>query len=165
MVSSVLHRLGHGVAVAWHAIIGWAWTPLVILVAIVIGATAWLLQEHRRWKKGWLSGLIDQRLSAIRKQRAAAPKDRMKPRGRQLLAAEVRLTILEHWDRLLEYLKKSLAQSSRSPTFRLGCPLSFCSSSLAHFLLSHGRRSSALFHTGDGETGGRCSQAIWLATT
>jgi hypothetical protein len=116
VVSAVLHRLGHGVAITWETIVGWSWTPFVVVGALVVGTIVWLSHEHRRWKRGWLSGLIDQRLSAIRKQRGA-PKQRTMPRERKLLATALRLIILETYDRVLDYFQIKVGSELKQPYF------------------------------------------------
>jgi hypothetical protein len=65
-------RAAHYLWGAWHAVIGWVWTPPIAILTIVAVLLLWASYAHRRWKKGWLSGLIAQRLSAIKKQRPSS---------------------------------------------------------------------------------------------
>jgi hypothetical protein len=111
-----LHRLVHDVAIAWNATSGWAWTPPIVLAVTAVGIISWISYAHRRWKKGWLSGLIDERLAEIRKARAA-PSKRIASKGRRLLAAELRLTTLETWDILLDYFRIKFSKQLREYYF------------------------------------------------
>jgi hypothetical protein len=108
-------RAAHYLWGAWHAVIGWAWTPPIAILTIAAVLLLWTSYAHRRWKKGWLSGLIAQRLSAIKKQRP--PKQRALPLGRRGLVAELRLTILERWDDLLTYFRNKFIADLRAPHF------------------------------------------------
>jgi hypothetical protein len=64
-----LSQVGHGALAVWDVVIGWAWTPLVVLIMVVVAAISGISYEHRRWNSGWLSELIAERLSVIRRRR------------------------------------------------------------------------------------------------
>ena len=142
-----LQRLGHGVAIAWHAVTGWPWTPLFVFVVIVVTILGSISYAHRRWKKGWLSGLIDERLSAIRKQRSTTRKRRLRWTDRRLLASELRLTVLETWDKLLDYSKLRFGEQYRD--LRFPSPLSFAIIAIivaAFFFLPRPPQLTAIVH-------------------
>ena len=113
--ADALHRVAHDVWAAWTAVIGWAWTPHIAAIAVVTVAFVLITKAHRRWKKGWLSELITQRLSAIRKRRPS--KQRALLRKLRFLKTEPRLTIIEHWDDLLTYLRSKFIADLRAPYF------------------------------------------------
>src|SRR5690242_12634083 len=64
-----LSRLDHAAWTAWRAMAEWPWTlPVAFLLALAAVLTS-ISYEHRRWKKAWLTQLVAQRLSSMRKQR------------------------------------------------------------------------------------------------
>ena len=58
------------------------WTWIAIAIAILGLAIFCVHVAHRRWKRGWLSEIVAQRLSAARKQRPA--KQRATPNGMEV---------------------------------------------------------------------------------
>jgi hypothetical protein len=108
-------RATHYLWGAWHAVIGWAWVPPIAILTIVAALLLSTSHAHRRWKKGWLSELIAQRLSAIRRQRPTTQREL--PKGPRRLVAELRLTILERWDDLLTYFGNKFIADLRAPHF------------------------------------------------
>ena len=110
-----LHRAAHYLWAGCTAAISWPWTlPVAILtiLAVLLGAITW---AHRRWKKGWLSELIAQRLSAIRKKRQ--PQHRTLAIGWRRFAAQLRLKVLERWDDLLTYFRTKFIEDLRALHF------------------------------------------------
>jgi hypothetical protein len=92
-----------------------SWPPIAFvgLVAAVV-LVLYLTFEHRRWQKGWLSGLIALRLSAARKRNT--PKNRLERRiGWRSRFAAVRLAVIEFWDKVLGYFRDKFVVELRSP--------------------------------------------------
>lgn len=93
-----------------------SWPVWFLIVAIAIAALAlYVHTEHKRWKRGWLSELIEVRLASAKRRRARGRAAR--PQGFRQLANAVRLTMVERWDELLAYMRGPLASQLRSPHF------------------------------------------------
>ena len=108
-------QAAHALHVAWAAAIGWRWTPVVAVVAVSASALVFLTLEHRRWQKGWLSGLIAPRVSAAHKR--SSPEKKRGSIGWRSRVAAVRLGVIEHWDGMLVYFRNKFVEDLRAPDF------------------------------------------------
>ena len=85
---------------------------LLILMIVLVSIS----NLHGRWKKGWLSELVETRLSEISRRRSQEEPE--KPRiGRRRMIAERWLRVLENWDDFTTYLKTTFTKDLLHPTF------------------------------------------------
>ena len=93
------------VALVWTCVAGERGTRLATILAalVVAGALVSIILTHRRWRRGWLSVLIDQRLSEAR--RNAVPKRHAVSMGWRSRASALWLGALERWDRAYVYFR------------------------------------------------------------
>jgi hypothetical protein len=91
----------------------WRWTPVAITLVVIVVLSLYLSTAHRRWKKGWLSGLVAQRIAAS--GRKLPHKPRATAIGWRSRIAALRLSILEGWDALIMYLRDRFRTDMTAP--------------------------------------------------
>ena len=109
------------------------WTWIAIAIAILGLAIFCVHVAHRRWKRGWLSEIVAQRLSAARKQRPA--KQRATPMGWRRRLDATRLTLLETWDRLAIYFSGKFLADLKTPQVPSLASALVCSLAIAAFFV------------------------------
>lgn len=107
--------VAHVVWGAWNAVIHWPWTaPIAVVVIVTVGLLS-ISYAHHRWKRGWLSQLVGQRLSTMRKQRPH--RKRAFPKQWRRVASVFGLFLLERWDDLLGYFRTKFIPDLRALYF------------------------------------------------
>lgn len=117
-----------------HRALTWPWTLPLLVIAIAVALFATLVRAHRRWKKGWLSGLIAIRLAAARARRPPA-RTIAAPLGLRGGIAAMRLVLLEGWDRVLVYFGGQFLNDLKRPRFPSVVSLALISIVVALFFI------------------------------